>query len=1050
MSVASATDAFLSATTGNNGDVSISDGNWQGTLPKNQASGSGSNINQVYDTGTNITFEGAKSLIFIGGAGSNQSYNVGTLGMTQSGKVVVNSGNSATTVTVNSITGAGQLSLAFEKGGTSNAGIFTLTTGGATFTSIDTQNGAGTLKIGQASTDTTTIINAISGTNLTVETVASSGGATGTALTLANTNGDATIKTLTLNADKSVLNVKSAGHKTTINDAVTLTAGKSLAINIDDTAELAITTTGLTNNDIASSITFADATGNATGGTFTGAIAGGTGGVAIKVGTTAKAAGIINGVITGSENTVTFTGTDAALTLKGNAAIKTFTAGASASNTLILDGTQTSTIKTLTIGGANTAAISLKDGATLAITNLTLTAKTLSLNFEGTGGIYTSALTGTGATALNVKVADGATGTIGSTGALRTITDGTISFDGVLSPAGTLDGSTLNANIEGNSVINVGKTGNKAKAIIGGNVNGAAVTFAGDEASLELKGTTNTLASIAGSGTIELGGSSTTLNVTALNDTDNLTFNLAGNVAERFLVAHGARTNLQTRTLTIADHQLQGDNSYVLLATTSAVDGNGAYVFDETTRAYKQDGNVGGSDKVVISDVTDGESPDNQISLVMKDGERVTGEDKYVILAEVKGTNRKKINFKQGTVDVSTGFSSVNFNLENKDDLDTGTTYYYTNLSSSNVQDASINADFVAPTTAALSAGVSVFSANLNSLSKRMGELRNDPYANGVWARVFAGEQTTNFGAKQSTVYSTFQAGYDYKLALEDASNYIGLALSYTKGAGGQVDPVMRETSELQTGFVAGLTSSNTDGVEVALYNSYVANSGLYSDTIVKAGYYMTDLTMFMQPDTYSTSNLAVAVSEEIGYKVKLGESNEWFITPQGEVAFAYMGGTEFTQNLDGEAMKSTQDAVSLLRARVGAAWGYDFSHLAKESDVKASLYVGTYYTYDYFIGGDTTLEATTAVSGLNAKYTHNAYEGTGRFVMNLGTNIDIKDSTKVYVDFEKSFGGSIQTDYQVSLGVRFGFGEKVSAPKQEKKANETSLKPKELEESAE
>ena len=567
---------------------------------------------------------------------------------------------------------------------------------------------------------------------------------------------------------------------------------------------------------------------------------------------------------------------------------------------------------------------------------------------------------------------------------------------------------------------------------------------------LVLNGATNTLASIAGSGTIELGGSSTTLNVTALDGADNLTFNLAGNVAERFLVAHGARTNLQTRTLTIADHQSQGDNSYVLLATTSAVDGNGAYVFDETTRAYKQDGNVGGSDKVVISDVTGGESPDNQISLVMKDGERVTGEDKYVILAEVKGTNRKKINFKQGTVDVSTGFSSVNFNLENKDDLDTGTTYYYTNLSSSNVQDASINADFVAPTTAALSAGVSVFSANLNSLSKRMGELRNDPYANGVWARVFAGEQTTNFGAKQSTVYSTFQAGYDYKLALEDASNYIGLALSYTKGAGGQVDPVMRETSELQTGFVAGLTSSNTDGVEVALYNSYVANSGLYSDTIVKAGYYMTDLTMFMQPDTYSTSNLAVAVSEEIGYKVKLGESNEWFITPQGEVAFAYMGGTEFTQNLDGEAMKSTQDAVSLLRARVGAAWGYDFSHLAKESDVKASLYVGTYYTYDYFIGGDTTLEATTAVSGLNAKYTHNAYEGTGRFVMNLGTNIDIKDSTKVYVDFEKSFGGSIQTDYQVSLGVRFGFGEKVSAPKQEKKANETSLKPKELEESAE
>ena len=56
----------------------------------------------------------------------------------------------------------------------------------------------------------------------------------------------------------------------------------------------------------------------------------------------------------------------------------------------------------------------------------------------------------------------------------------------------------------------------------------------------------------------------------------------------------------------------------------------------------------------------------------------------------------------------------------------------------------------------------------------------------------------------------------------------------------------------------------------------------------------------------------------------------------------------------------------------------------------------------------------------------------------------------RFYFDFEKSFGGKIQTDDQVSLGVRFGLGEKVSAPKQEeKKETEPALKPKELDESA-
>ena len=600
--------------------------------------------------------------------------------------------------------------------------------------------------------------------------------------------------------------------------------------------------------------------------------------------------------------------------------------------------------------------------------------------------------------------------------------------------------------------LTLGDGTNKADATIASITgNKLSVVFANtttNTGTLVLKGTQNTLASIAGSGTIELGGSSTALNVTRLDGADNLTFNLAGNVAERFPASPEARTNLQTRTVTISDYQSTVNNSFVLLATaTKVADGNKAYASYDAATNKGTPASAGGSDKIVITANGSGKS-NNTISLVMKDGDRITDEDRYVVLAEVSGSNKENVTFNGGTggVAVDSGFATVSFDLKRITNEKNKTDYVYTNLASLNIQGVSINTDFVAPTTAALSAGVSVFSANLNSLSKRMGELRNDPYANGVWARVFAGEQTTNFGAKQSTVYSTFQAGYDYKLALQDASNYIGLALSYIKGAGGQVNPVRKMAPAPLNRPIAGLTSSNTNGVEVALYNSYIANSGLYSDSIVKFGYYMTDLAMFGQTDTYSTSNLALAVSEEIGYKVKLGESNEWFITPQGEVAFAYIGGTKFTQNLGGETMKSTQDATSLLRTRVGAAWGYDFSHLAKESDIKASIYLGTYYTYDYFIGGDTTLS--TAVAGKTTDYKYNAYEGTGRFVMNLGTNIDIKDSTKVYVDFEKSFGGSIQTNYQISLGVRFGFGEKVSALKlEEKKSSKAILKPKELDE---
>ena len=386
------------------------------------------------------------------------------------------------------------------------------------------------------------------------------------------------------------------------------------------------------------------------------------------------------------------------------------------------------------------------------------------------------------------------------------------------------------------------------------------------------------------------------------------------------------------RTLTIADMQLTNSN-FVLAATTKTMQ----------------------SDQVVITGSTTAKAtaPINNTLYIVTDGYALNA-DKPVTLATVAKDANDKVTFNNLKEDnqttdttVYSGFATAEVKIKREADKDGGSKYT-SNLAAAHI---SVNSDFVAPTTAALSTGISLFSANLNSLSKRMGELRNDPYSQGAWARVFAGEMTTDFGGKQSTVYSTIQAGYDYKLGFDNAANYMGVAISYTKGSGSQVNPASSKApAELNNLPIAGLSSSNTNGVEVALYNSYVSASGLYSDTIAKFGYYMNDLTMFGQTETYKTNNFAAAISEELGYKVSLGENNEWFITPQGEVAFGYIAGTEFTQkNVDHSALlKSTQDAVSLLRARVGAAWGYDFSYLAKESNLKASIYLGTYYTYDY------------------------------------------------------------------------------------------------------
>lgn len=85
-----------------------------------------------------------------------------------------------------------------------------------------------------------------------------------------------------------------------------------------------------------------------------------------------------------------------------------------------------------------------------------------------------------------------------------------------------------------------------------------------------------------------------------------------------------------------------------------------------------------------------------------------------------------------------------------------------------------------------LSVSYDLYSANFNSLNKRMGELRDNPYTHGVWGRIFGGSMNSDFGSGSKTNYVTLQAGYDYAFGLRDAKNYSGIALAYgnskTKG----------------------------------------------------------------------------------------------------------------------------------------------------------------------------------------------------------------------------------------------------------------------------
>lgn len=343
----------------------------------------------------------------------------------------------------------------------------------------------------------------------------------------------------------------------------------------------------------------------------------------------------------------------------------------------------------------------------------------------------------------------------------------------------------------------------------------------------------------------------------------------------------------------------------------------------------------------------------------------------------------------------------------------------------------------------ALMVNYDLYLANFNSLNKRMGELRDNPYTQGVWARVFGGSTSNDFGSGSKTNYITTQAGYDYALTLGNAKNYIGIALAYGKSwAKGNALSMNGLVGASQS---ISLSSVDSNMVEVGIYNSYIADNGWYNDTILKFDYILSKFALSNKSELYTnTNNFAMILSNEFGYRYKFGRHKSWYIDPQLEMAFGYFNQSDFnramydTSGVFQSMMQARQNMILTLRARTGVSLGKRFSTERGFADI----YAGIFYEYDYIHGGHTSVlgrvgGTITSLEGIKS---------SGRAITNIGSNIALSQSVRFYIDVEKSFGNQQRTFMQFNVGARYSFGKQsLSAPTQERKV--APLKPEQLEE---
>lgn len=320
----------------------------------------------------------------------------------------------------------------------------------------------------------------------------------------------------------------------------------------------------------------------------------------------------------------------------------------------------------------------------------------------------------------------------------------------------------------------------------------------------------------------------------------------------------------------------------------------------------------------------------------------------------------------------------------------------------------------------ALTVNYDLYVANFNSLNKRLGELRENPKDQGIWARVFGGVQESTFGVGNKMQYITVQGGYDYALNLTGAKNYVGFAIAYARSSG--------DSKSFQAGSsgavvvdgqnVVALSDIQSSGYEFGVYNSYVSNRGWYNDTIAKVSYITSDFKLSNSTVSSQTSNVAFTLSNEVGYYLLFGKDQSYFIDPQVELGLGYIHQSDFIAKLKSASginhLNASQNRILMLRSRAGASIGKKLI----ENNRSASLYLGVFYEYDYVVGGNNTI-----VLGNHSSSSTLApsLKSNGRAVFNIGSNLLLNTNARLYVDVEKSFGDKLK-HLQFNLGARYSF----------------------------
>ena len=415
---------------------------------------------------------------------------------------------------------------------------------------------------------------------------------------------------------------------------------------------------------------------------------------------------------------------------------------------------------------------------------------------------------------------------------------------------------------------------------------------------------------------------------------------------------------------------------------------------DNTIFRLYADAVKGEADKVTISSLSDNTS--NAMLQMYYTQESLQKASLYplkqkVLVARVKqdGNHTFEFDISKPTT-VEQGYKLIMTEFEKKQTQSSGATmdeYYIKRYG------AELNPDEANKSFAMLGVNYLVYLANTNNINKRLGEKRGEELSDSFWIRTYGGQIVQNQGLKTTNNYVSTQAGYDYGFLGDGSMHFLGLAFGYG------FNMINSSAWKMHSQLLSG-----------AFYYSYVRDSGVYSDTILKYDAIDTKPQAYDLKDNIKSG--ALSLTQEVGYRLYFGASKNMFMEFQAEGIMGYLLGFKVLQMSNVDTLEASVGDFLAFRGRVGSVFAYRLKTASTQTDFRfGASYVGDFDTAKY------ELDSAGTKASLQNGYNQ-------MVVATLGVNSYLTKNLRLYFETEAAFLGTrINQTFGVNLGLRYSFG---------------------------